>query len=279
MSSFTKKILAIEIQTENEISRLYRGAPCNVIVTKAGGASGNTAKVTMFGLSYENMLTLTELVGIGDEKKRAVLTIRAGSERGQLAVAFIGDIESCSADFSQAPNVACIINARTGAFAQKIAASDLSVKGEAQAGKILEQLAGECGYISSCHVSSSVRNAYFSGSPIKKAVDLARQIGAELVIDDGEMLLLLPQTPRDGQAELLGKDTGLLGYPTFRDDSFHCNSVYNPNLRYLGLVEVRSIVPRASGIWMITKLTHKLNTALGSGKNDWISELECQNVN
>ena len=39
-------------------------------------------------------------------------------------------------------------------------------------------------------VSSSVKNAVFTGSPIEQARQAAKQVGAELIIDDEKMLLI-----------------------------------------------------------------------------------------
>ena len=104
-------------------------------------------------------------------------------------------------------------------------------------------------------------------------IKLARDVGCELIIDDGEVIVLPAGKARSGSAVLLNKDTGLIGYPTFNQNGISCRCMYNPHLLYGGLIKVESLVPRASGEWRITKLTHNITACTPNGGN-WESQIE-----
>ncbi len=71
---------------------------------------------------------------------------------------------------------------------------------------------------------------------------------------------------------LLNKDTGLLGYPVLSNEGIQLKALYNPSFRLGGLVEVESIVPKASGTWRIIKLTHDL-AAFDAKGGPWESQM------
>ena len=65
---------------------------------------------------------------------------------------------------------------------------------------------------------------------------------------------------------------GLLGYPQFNNDGIEFNMIFDPNLKIGGLVKIESIVPRASGIWKITKINTKLEANIPNG-GSWNSSV------
>ena len=71
----------------------------------------------------------------------------------------------------------------------------------------------------------------------------------------------------------LADGAGLIGYPSFTSDGISCACCYDPNLKQGGAIELQSIVPRASGRWKITKLTHKLSAYM-TGGGSWNTAIE-----
>ena len=64
----------------------------------------------------------------------------------------------------------------------------------------------------------------------------------------------------------------MLGYPVLTNEGVEVRGLYNPAFRLGGLVKVESIVPRASGVWRIIKLSHEL-TAFDPGGGPWESRM------
>ena len=71
---------------------------------------------------------------------------------------------------------------------------------------------------------------------------------------------------------MLSKDSGLLGYPTITQNGVECKAIFDPAFKFGGLIELQTIVPKASGTWRIVKLTHKLSANMPSD-GSWESQI------
>lgn len=278
--SFSIKTIEISITlgkgsfSEGGNTKIIEGLACDVSVQKPGLPEKNSAAVKIWGLKYEDMAQMTMLSFKPLESQHNLISIKAGEKGGSLALVFQGEITSAFADFNAAPDVCMDFEADSGSYPQQISSPVVTVKGEAEADKLFSQFAGEAGYTYKNEgVTSSVKNAWFPGSPIYKMSKLARDVGCELIIDDGAVVVMPAGQAREGNAVLLTKETGLIGYPTFNQDGISCRCIFNPDLIYGGLIKVESIVPKATGVWCITKLTHHL-TAYIPGGGDLESQIE-----
>lgn len=284
--SFTLKTIQIAITlgqgtfsrggttTADGRTKLIEGLACEVRIQKPGLPHKNQASVKIWGLKLEDMTELTMLAFNKLEWQHNLISIKAGEQGSLLPLVFQGEITSAFADFNSAPDVCMQFEAASGSYPQQIAASPLTTDGEALAERLFAQFTAEAGYaFVNEGVTSSVRNACFPGSPIDKMKKLARDIGCELIIDDGTVIVLPAGAARQGDPILLTKDNGLIGYPTFNQDGISCRCLFNPNLRHHGLIEVQSIVPRASGIWKINGLSHSISAYQPSG-GSWETQIE-----
>ena len=278
--SFSIKTIQIAVTlgkgnfSEGGNTKIIEGLACDVSVQKPGLPEKNSAAVKIWGLKYEDMAQLTMLAFKPLESQHNLISIKAGEKGGLLALVFQGEITSAFADFNAAPDVCMQFEADSGSYPQQIASPVVTVKGEAKADQLFSQFAQSAGYtFKNEGVTSSVQNAWFPGSPIDKMTKLARDVGCELIIDDGAIVVLPAGKAREGNAVLLTKNTGLIGYPTFNQDGISCKCIFNPDLIYGGLIKVESIVPRATGLWRITKLTHDLS-AYNPGGGNWESQIE-----
>lgn len=254
-------------------TRIIEGLATSVSVTKPGLPEKNSASVSIANIKLEDMEDMTFLAFQPLQSLKNTITVEAGIQGQALDVVFKGEITSAYADFSSAPDVWFQIEAISGGYAAQIGAKPMSVNGEALAADLIKQFATEIGYsFRNEGVTASVRNATFNGSPIEKAKAVADEVGAELLIDDDTMVLMSYDTPR-GESVPLSVDTGLIGYPSFTSDGISCSCFYDPNLKQGGVIEVQSIVPRASGRWKITKLTHNLE-AYTTGGGAWRTDIE-----
>lgn len=278
--SFTLKTIELTIAlgkgvfSEGGNTKIIEGLACDVTVQKPGLPEKNSASVRVWGLKYEDMAQLTMLSFRALEKQHNVISIKAGDFGTTLPLIFQGEITSAYADFNAAPDPCMQFEASSGDYPQLIAASAVTTNGEASADSLFAQFAKECGYsYRNEGVTASVQNSWLSGSPLDKAQKLARNIGCEILVDDGAIVVMPAGQARSGNAVLLNKGTGLIGYPTFTQDGISCRCLHNPALQYGGLIQVESIVPRASGVWMITKLTHNVSAYVPGGGN-WESQIE-----
>ncbi len=255
-------------------TKIIEGLACQVTIEKPGLPEKNSLKARVWGMKYEDMAQLTMLAFKPLESQKNLIEVKAGDKGGALATIFQGEIISASADFNSAPDVAMDFEADSGSYPNQIAGPTATVAGEAPAANLFAQFASEAGYeYKNEGVEASVKDAWFPGSPIEKAMKLARDIGCELLIDDGVMITMPEGQSREGNAVLLNSANGMIGYPTFNQDGIVCRCIFNPDLQYGGLIQVESIVPKATGVWKITKLSHDLSAYVPGG-GDWESKIE-----
>lgn len=255
-------------------SKIIEGLATDVDITKPGLPEKNSASVSIANISLADMEQMTFLAFQPLQSLKNLITIEVGEQGKTLATVFKGEITSAYADYGSVPDVEFKIEALSGGYAAQIGAKPISVKGNAKAADLIKQFAKEIGYtFKNEGVAASVRNAVFNGSPIEKARSVADEVGAELLIDDDSMILMPYDKPRSGGAVLLTPETGLIGYPSFTSDGISFSCFFNPNLKQGGQVKIESIVPRASGYWKITKLSHRL-TAYRTGGGSWYSSVD-----
>lgn len=255
-------------------TKTYEGFATSVNVTKPGLPEKNKATVKISGLSLADMSKMTTLAFAPLKTQKNLLRIRAGEKGGSLGLVFEGEITTAYADFNTAPDVTMNIEAQSGSYPALIPLKQEAVQGEASAADLISKYAGEVGYsFRNEGVSSSVKNIVLNGSPVEKMRDVADQVGIEMIIDDGAVVIMPAGKARSGNAVLLKDTSGLVGYPTFTQDGISLKAFFNPSFQQNGLVKVESIVPKASGTWKISKLTHNLE-AYKPGGGQWISQIE-----
>ena len=276
MKKLIKTLKTTIILGEGEFSgggntKIIEGLATTCQVTKAGLPEKNSAEVRIQGLKLADMEQLTFLSFLPGEYRKNHILIEAGDKDEKLSVVFKGDITAASADFSTVPDVTMKFQALTAGWSVLIADSPTSVQGEATAESLISQFAQQAGFnFINNGVTESVKNATFNGSPVQKAQAVADEVGCELLMDD-ETWTIQPWDKPRGDAVLLKAESGMIGYPSFTQDGITCECFYNPRLQLGGQIKIESIVPRASGYWKITKLTHDL-AAYTNGR--WVSRLD-----
>lgn len=280
MASFTLKQIEVRIVLAagsfggKGTEKVYNGLPVNVSVSKTGGDEKPSCNISIGGMSYSDMEQLTTLAFRPLQARKNLVTVLAGDEDSGLTQVFAGEISTASADFSGAPDVTFEIEAISGYYPSLTPAGPQTITGSASVADIISKQAQEMGYsFQNEGVTATLKDCILNGSPLQKARQAANQAGVTLLIDDGALILLPPGKERKGTTILLSDKSGLMGYPSFSSDGITLQAIYNPAFQLGGLVEVKSIVPKASGLWRITKLEHKLS-ANDPGSDDWTSSID-----
>ena len=276
--SFTKKQIRIGLalyKDEQKRTLVYEGVETHVSIEKPGEPDQNKATVEMFNLSMDAMRDMTTLSFRPLQTKKNLIVIFAGDETEGMSQCFAGEIDTAYADFSGAPTIKLHIEAAAGSYPSLKASPPIAVKGSQSAASLIEQFAKESGYtFLNNGVSASVKNAVLNGSPVQKMRAVAGMVGCELLIDDNVVKIQPYDKGLDeGNAVLMSKDSGMLGYPTFTSEGISLKCLYNPDLQLGGMIEVDTVVPGAKGTWKITKLSHSL-VANAVSAGDWFSSIE-----
>jgi hypothetical protein len=258
---------------DGDNTKIIEGLATNVDIQKNGQPDKHTAKVSIAGIKLEDMEQMTFLAFRPLQKRKNKILIEAGNQGEELSMVFKGDIVSSFPEFSNAPDVTFEIEAITAGWSYQIADSPTSVDGEAAAADLVQQFAKEAGFaFINNGITSLVRNTTYNGSPVQKAQQVAQEINAELLIDDDTFTLQPWGLPR-GDAVLLNPSCGLIGYPSFTSEGVSARCFFDPKLQLGGQVKIESIVPKASGYWKITRLSHSLS-AYVSGGGEWSSSFD-----
>ena len=276
--SFTKKQIRIGLalyKGEQKRTLVYEGIETHVSIEKPGEPDENKATVELYNLSMDAMRDMTTLSFKPLQSKNNLIVIFAGDETNGMSQCFAGEIQTAYADFSGAPTIKMHIEAAAGSYPSLKASPPIAVKGSQSAASLIEQFAKESGYtFLNNGVSASVKNAVLNGDPVSKMRTVAGMVGCELIIDDNQVKIQpFDKGLDEGNAVLMSKDSGMLGYPTFTSEGIKLRCLYNPDLQLGGMIEVDSVVPGAEGTWKISKLSHSL-VANSPSPGDWFSEVE-----
>lgn len=253
--------------------KVINGLPVSVRISKPGGKDKNKAKISIGGMAYADMEQLTTLAFRPLQVDKNLIAVYAGDAKNGLSQVFAGEITTAWADFNRAPDVVFKVEAMAGYYPSLIAAGPQSVAGSMSAADFVSMQAQAAGYsFDNQGVTAQVKDCIFNGSPVQKAQACAAQVGATLLIDDNTFILLPPGQARKGDAVVLTPQTGMLGYPTFSSDGIEVAAIFDPAFQLGGLIQVESVVPKASGVWRITKLEHSLS-ANEPGDGRWESRI------
>lgn len=272
MGSFTNKTIQVVMAMaegvfQNGANQItVEGLPTSVEINKQGGDERPSCTVTIGNLNIDVVKQLTTLSFRPLQRFKNQITINAGDVGQQLQTIFIGDFDNAYGDFQNVPTMNLTVNAIAAQHGALMATPATSINGTEQVAKLMEQWAVEAGYtLQNNGVNMSVKDVIYRGSPVEKAQTLARDVGIDLIIDDGKFIISPIDKPIEGNAVLIDAQHGLLGYPAFNNDGIEFKAIFNPNIKVGGLVKIESIVPRASGTWKVVKINSKLEAYVPSG--------------
>ncbi len=233
------------------------------------------ANIKLYGLSLSLMEELSALNIEQNYIANHRVTLYAGDSLDNMQIVFIGELTKAFANFNEIPDVCFEIEAMTGYYPSLLASIPLSYKGEIEASIILAALASSIGYsFENKAFSSSIRNPILSGSVFEKALKIAKHTNAELLCEKCKFTLMPKSTAISNNYTTISDKNGLVAYPMFDNEGLSFTALFNANFQLNGLVEIESIVPKASGFWRIISLQHILSS--NNEKNlSWFSKIKC----
>lgn len=249
----------------------------DVDIQKPGGKEKNKAKVKIYNLSLDDMELLTTLAFEPLKVSKNKIAIYAGDKEYGMSLAFSGDIVSAVPDFNSAPDPAFDIDCITGYVASVTPVPPLTGGGSQNVARLMEGLAKQMNLtFTNRGVNAVLRNIAFVGGPMQQAQQIAQAARIVLLVDDGEMVIMAQdamRTDADKSTPIWKDTTGLFGYPSFDNEGISVKGIYEPKLQIGAPIKIESIVPRATGLWQITSLSHKLQ-ANYTGAASWTSEVK-----
>ena len=233
------------------------------------------ASIEITNMPLDDMEKLTTLAFHPLYQKRNYVNVYAGDDVHGYTEIFAGNIVRAAADLNSTPDVKLKIEAQVGFWGRITADGATAVRGSQPAADFIGGQVQKAGFtFENRGVTAQLRNSVYNGSPIHQAMKAAKQIGAELVLDDNRAILIPAggAVNAAGNAILINKDTGLLKYPTVTQNGIELTTVFNPALRFAGIFKLETEVPKASGTWRIIKLSHDLS-ANSPQQGKWESKI------
>lgn len=281
MSSFTKKRLEARLTLAEGGFNPATGEAANTKVvrlgmdaeiSKPGGKEKPKCSLKIYNLPLDDMQVLTTLAFDPLAVKNNRLTLLAGDENAMTQV-FVGDITSAVPRFAADASSVFEVTAMTGYVASVTPAKTLTAAGAQDVATLLQGLATQMGFaFVNRGVSVTVRNLALMGGPMEQARQLAEEARIDLILDDGEMIAAprgeLRQDDAEGSTPVLRDRSGLIGFPGFDAKGVVGRCLFEPRLLLGGPVRIESMVPKASGLWRVTSVTHKLQANYG-GASAW----------
>jgi hypothetical protein len=274
-TSYTRKSIRVVVDLGNGYVKTIEGLAVKAQISKLGLPDKNKASLSIKGLSYDDMAALTTISYGPLRMRRNAISVYAGEEGTTLPLVFKGNITRAWADFNTAPDVTMKFECMTGGFMSLMPQGPIAASGDAKAADMVGTFAKQAGFsFTNQGVDASVSNAVFSGSPVEKAVAVSQQVGADLIIDDDSMILLKKgDVRRNSGTVVISAETGMIGYPTFTNNGIQVKCFFNPAVQRGGLIDIQTIVPKASGQWRAVKIDHNI-TAFDPSGGPWETSIE-----
>ena len=251
-----------------------------VRIQNSGSPSYNTAQVQMFGLPLSVMNQLSTLGMQLNLIPKNAIQVKAGDAVSGMSAVFTGTIQQAYGDFSAMPNVPFYFDCRFGLDAGTALAKPTSYSGSTSVASIMQNFSNQ---LTNCSfenngVTATLNNPYFRGSLIDQIAACRDHagIGAEFV-DGGTTLAIFPKfgSRNTPSPPMISKQTGMIAYPSYTQQGILVHTLFNPAIRFFGLVQTESSFPKASGTWSV----HKLDLALDAmvPKGEWKMDRYCYN--
>lgn len=238
---------------------------CSIQVT--GGPQQGNARIAIFGLPLQIMNQLANVGPRWQQAQNNNVTVLAGDDTTGMQIVWQGGIYVAMTDATAMPQVAFLVESKQGYYGQIKSAPPLSIKGSAQVSGMMEQIAKGLGMaFENNGVTKRLSNPYYSGSLVNQAQQIARDAGISWIMDRGTLAICNPGEPRKGDAPLISPQTGLISYPMFNQNYLVLKAYFNPNVKFLGAIEVKSDITPANGEWNVVSLTYELESEMPRGR-------------
>jgi hypothetical protein len=278
--SFTEKKITVNFNLANgsfgdgkNNTATISGLRTSAIIQATGGASNSNMNLSIWGLPLSMMNQLSTVGTQLNARYDNAVTVEAGDDETGMTLVFGGRIFEAFVDGNSQPNIAFRVQAAPGPFVAVKPVPALSIKGSADAAGMMGNLAKQMGFaFENNGVQVKLSNPYFGGTAWTQAMAIARHGNFDLIFERNVMVISPRGQPRQGDAILISPETGLVGYPAFSEAKVIVRCLFNPAVKQLSLVEVKSDLTPANGKWQVLAIVYELEAQMPNGK--WFMTLE-----
>ena len=278
--TFTQKLLSVEFNLASGNfsgggnAATLSGLRMSATIDVSGGVSSGTMELAIYGLPLSLMNQLSTVGKNMWQLDKNSVALYAGEAGGQMSLAFSGLIHNAFVDAKSMPQVCFRISAVPGgAYFAVTPAAPISKPGSQDVAAMMGQLASQMGLtLENNGVNVKLMNPYYGGSAWRQAINVAKHANIDMVVEKGVLAITPAGQPRNGSASLVSPQTGMVGYPAFRQASIIVTSIYNPSIKVNANIQVQSDITPACGTWTVFHMVHELECMMPHGK--WFSLIE-----
>ena len=258
--------------TKEERELFFQGLRCSYRGQMYSQQIQGTMTLSLWGMTLEQMDSLTIFGPIMQERRFNEITVSAGDDSGNMALVYVGVIQQAYANMNTAPNVAFHISASSGAQDQVNIINGRSHEGGVDVAVILADIAKEMGKtFENNGVSVILRDRTYTGTALTQAIEAARDANININIDREKPIIWPSDGSRSNEPVLISPKTGLVGYPAFSGQGVMCTTLFNPEIACGRAVKIESSMKVASGTWNPIAVFHHLESEIPNGA--WFTQV------
>ena len=250
---------------------IIEGFRSSISIDKAGGMQMSTLTAKINGISQSdiNSITTTKWQPLVDIKNTIEVIAIDGSAETSI---YFGDILEAWGDYQSMPDVFLYVQALAGGTNKMKTMKPRSFNGIIDVASVMAQIASDMGYtFENNGVTSGIQNLYLANTGLEQAIELAKIAKCDLYLDDKVLAITPINIPRKTIIPVISRKSGLIGYPTFDGTGVNCQILFNPAVVFGGSVKIETDIARAAGEWIITSMSHRLETERPGGA--WFSQI------
>ena len=108
---------------------------------------------------------------------------------------------------------------------------------------------------------------YLANTAIEQAQEIARAAHCDLYIDNTTLAITPKGMARNANSiPLISKDTGLVGYPTFDSNGVVFRMLFDPRVKWGGIIQLQSDLTAANGQWIVLSMSYRLESERPGGE-------------
>ena len=277
--AFTHKLINVSFSlaagafTGGGNSYTVTGLRVSAVIEMNGGSSPGQMNLAIYGLPLSVMNQLSTVGTQRSAQGNNKVQVYAGDAESGMSLVYTGLIFDAYVDAQNMPEVCFRLRgAPTGGYYAAKQAPPTSLSGPQDVAGMMSKIAQQMGLqFENNGVSVKIKNPYYPNSLWNQAVSIAQDANVHLVVEKGVMAITPVGQPRDGTI-YLSRETGMVGYPAFRQAGVIAKALFNPSVGILRTMVIKSDLTPANGSWSIIHAVYELESNMPHGK--WFMTLE-----
>jgi hypothetical protein len=272
--------------TASQKTVVISGLRVQANIVKTGSMAMGEAHLRIHGLTPNVLNALTAIYTVPQFIRQNTVTIEAGDAISGYATVFTGGIVVAQADLNQQPDSVLNVVAQAGLIWHVSPADHTSYPGEVSIDTVLMDLVGRMNLITADMPNSKITYKNYGvtgtlstqslrGSLRDQVLQAIQAVGCDWNGLDGNVLAITPKNgnvqPSDRKIPIISPNTGMIGYPAYSSIGVMVKTIFNPNILFLGQIQVESSLKQANYVWTVFGLSYDLESETPNGQ--WFTEV------